>query len=107
MIEKALSSLKQGNVILLYDFDEREKETDFAILSSAVTPETIRMFRKEGGGLICTAISGAAAEAFFLPFASDALKFFGNIVEKEGDISYDRHNHSSFSLWINHRSTYT
>ncbi|HJK01149.1 MAG TPA: 3,4-dihydroxy-2-butanone-4-phosphate synthase [Methanocorpusculum sp.] len=65
------------------------------------------MFRKEGGGLICTAISGAAAEAFFLPFASDALKFFGNIVEKEGDISYDRHNHSSFSLWINHRSTYT
>ena len=107
MIEKALDALKQGKVILLYDFDNREKETDFAILSSAVTPETIRMFRKDGGGLICTAISGAAAQAFGLPFASDALRFAGDIVEKEGDVPYDRRNHSSFSLWVNHRNTYT
>ena len=107
MINDALTALKEGKVILLYDFDNREKETDFAILSSAVTPETIRMFRKDGGGLICTAISGAAAAAFGLPFASDALKFAGDIVEKEGDVPYDRMNHSSFSLWVNHRDTYT
>ncbi|HJK53675.1 MAG TPA: 3,4-dihydroxy-2-butanone-4-phosphate synthase, partial [Methanocorpusculum sp.] len=107
MIDEALDALKQGKVILLYDFDNREKETDFAILSSAVTPETIRMFRKDGGGLICTAISGAAAQAFGLPFASDALRFAGDIVEKEGDVPYDRRNHSSFSLWVNHRNTYT
>mgnify|MGYP004444334851 len=107
MIDEALSALKEGKVILLYDFDNREKETDFAILSSAVTPETIRMFRKDGGGLICTAISGAAAQAFGLPFASDALRFAGDIVEKEGDVPYDRRNHSSFSLWVNHRNTYT
>ncbi|MDU9376171.1 Riboflavin biosynthesis protein RibBA [Methanocorpusculaceae archaeon Sp1] len=107
MIEQALEALKQGKVILLYDFDNREKETDFAILSSAVTPETIRMFRKDGGGLICTAISGESAKAFGLPFASDALRFTGDIVEKEGDVPYDRRNHSSFSLWVNHRDTYT
>ena len=107
MIDEALDALKQGKVILLYDFDNRERETDFAILSSAVTPETIRMFRKDGGGLICTAISGAAAQAFGLPFASDALRFAGDIVEKEGDVPYDRRNHSSFSLWVNHRNTYT
>lgn len=107
MINDALQALKAGKVILLYDFDNREKETDFAILSSAVTPEIIRMFRKDGGGLICTAISGAAAAAFGLPFASDALRFTGDIVEKEGDVPYDRKNHSSFSLWVNHRDTYT
>lgn len=107
MINDALQALKAGKVILLYDFDNREKETDFAILSSAVTPEIIRMFRKDGGGLICTAISGAAAAAFGLPFASDALRFAGDIVEKEGDVPYDRKNHSSFSLWVNHRDTYT
>ncbi len=107
MIDQALTALKEGKVILLYDFDNREKETDFAVLSSAVTPETIRLFRKDGGGLICTAISGEAAKAFGLPFASDALRFAGDIVEKEGDVPYDRRNHSSFSLWVNHRDTYT
>jgi 3,4-dihydroxy 2-butanone 4-phosphate synthase len=27
--------------------------------------------------------------------------------EREGDIPYDRMNHSSFSIWVNHRSTFT
>lgn len=107
MINKAIEALKNGEVILLYDFDDREKETDFAVFSSAVTPEIIRLFRKDGGGLICTAISGEAAKAFGLPFASDALKFTGEIVEKEGDVPYDRRNRSSFSLWVNHRNTFT
>jgi 3,4-dihydroxy 2-butanone 4-phosphate synthase len=107
MIDEAVAALRQGKVILLYDFDDREKETDFAVLSSFVTPETIRMFRKDGGGLICTAISGPSAAAFGLPFASDALKFAGDIVEKEGDVPYDRRNRSSFSLWVNHRDTFT
>jgi 3,4-dihydroxy 2-butanone 4-phosphate synthase len=107
VIDDALNSLKRGRVILLYDFDNREKETDFVILSSAVTPETIRMFRKEGGGLICTVISGPAATAFGLPFASDALRFIGDIVERKGDVPYDRRNHLSFLLWVNHCDTCT
>jgi 3,4-dihydroxy 2-butanone 4-phosphate synthase len=102
-----LNSLKRGRVIFLYDFNNREKETDFVILFSAVLSETIRMFRKEGGGLICTATSGPAATAFDLPFASDALRFIGGIVEKKGDVPDDRRNHSSFSLWVNHHDTCT
>ncbi|HDR72317.1 MAG TPA: 3,4-dihydroxy-2-butanone-4-phosphate synthase, partial [Methanoculleus sp.] len=56
MIEKAVQALKRGDFILLYDFDEREGETDLAIRSDAVTPRHIMQMRKDAGGLICTAV---------------------------------------------------
>jgi 3,4-dihydroxy 2-butanone 4-phosphate synthase len=106
MIDKAVQALKRGEFILLYDFDEREGETDLAIRSDAVTPHHIMQMRKDAGGLICTAVHPEAAQRLGLPFASDLLHgtTFG---EKTGDIPYDRKNRSSFSLWVNHRNTYT
>ena len=55
VIDDALAALRDGKFILLYDFDDREGETDFAIRSDAVTPRHIVQMRKDGGGLICTA----------------------------------------------------
>ncbi len=106
MIDKAVQALKRGEFILLYDFDEREGETDLAIRSDAVTPRHIMQMRKDAGGLICTAVHPEAAQRLGLPFASDLLNgtSFG---EKTGDIPYDRKNRSSFSLWVNHRNTFT
>jgi 3,4-dihydroxy 2-butanone 4-phosphate synthase len=106
MIDDAVKALAAGEFILLYDFDDRERETDFAIRSDAVTPDHIRQMRKDGGGLICTAIHPLAAQRLGLPFASDVLRATV-IAEREGDIPYDRKNHSSFSLWVNHRDTFT
>lgn len=106
MIEKALAALRDGKFILLYDFDDREKETDFAIRSDAVTFQHILQMRKDGGGLICTAVHPVAAQRLGLPFASDALRAIA-VAERQGDIPYDRKNHSSFSLWVNHRNTFT
>ena len=106
MIRRALSDLQDGKFILLYDFDDREGETDFAIRSDAVTPRHILRMRKDGGGLICTAVHPVAARRLGLPFASDALRAMA-VAEREGDIPYDRKNHSSFSLWVNHRDTFT
>ena len=106
MIEEAIAALREGKFILLYDFDDREGETDFAIRADAVTPRHIRQMRKDGGGLICTAVDPEAAQRLGLPFASDLLRTCG-VAEKEGDIPYDRKNHSSFSLWVNHRNTFT
>ncbi len=107
MIEQAITALKEGRFILLYDFDDREGETDFAIRSDAVTPAHIRQMRKDGGGLICTAVHPEAAQRLGLPFASDVFRACTDVAEKEGDIPYDRMNHSSFSLWVNHRDTFT
>ncbi len=106
MIDEALAALRDGKFILLYDFDDREGETDFAIRSDVVTPRHIFQMRKDGGGLICTAVHPEAARRLGLPFASDALRAIA-VAEREGDIPYDRKNHSSFSLWVNHRDTFT
>ncbi len=106
MIDTAITALRDGKFILIYDFDNRERETDFAMRADAVTPRDIVTMRRDGGGLICTAIHPAAAARIGLPFAVDLLKPTG-AAEKEGDIPYDRKNHSSFSLWVNHRDTYT
>ena len=40
-MDEALAALRDGKFILLYDFDDREGETDFAIRSDAVTPKHI------------------------------------------------------------------
>lgn len=106
MIEDACAALKAGKFILLYDFDDRERETDLVICADAVTPHDVLTMRKDGGGLICTAVHPEAAKRLGLPFASDLLHDF-EAVEHLGDIPYDRKNHSSFSIWVNHRSTYT
>ncbi len=106
MIDDAITALRDGKFILLYDFDDREGETDFAIRSDAVTPRHIFQMRKDGGGLICTAVDPVAAERLGLPFASEALRGM-EVAERQGDIPYDRKNHSSFSLWVNHKNTFT
>ena len=106
MIDAAIKALAKGEFVLLYDFDNRERETDFAIRSDVVTPAHIRQMRKDGGGLICTAVHPEAAKRLGLPFAHDVLRAC-SLVEKDGEVPYDPKNHSSFSLWVNHRETYT
>ena len=106
MIEKAIEAMKKGEMILIYDFDSREGETDFAMRSDAITREDICRMRRDAGGLICTAVHPEAAEKIGLPFASEVLKNTG-FAEKNGAIPYDTANHSSFSIWVNHKDTFT
>ena len=106
MLEEALAAFRNGKFILLYDFDDREKETDFAIRSDVVSRQHIMWMRKDGGGLICTAVHPEAAGRLGLPFARDLLASWQG-VERLGEIPYDRKNPSSFSIWVNHRNTFT
>ncbi|NYT00652.1 MAG: 3,4-dihydroxy-2-butanone-4-phosphate synthase [Methanocellales archaeon] len=110
MISKAINSLKKGNMVLLYDSDRREGETDIVMPAHATTPKHVALMRRDAGGLICIAIHPIAAKRLKLPFMSDLLKHangfeLGDLIEKPGDISYDLS--SSFSLWVNHRKTFT
>jgi 3,4-dihydroxy 2-butanone 4-phosphate synthase len=106
MLDEAIRAFRDGKFILLYDFDDREKETDFAIRADAVTRHHIMWMRKDGGGLICTAVHPVAAQRLGLPFARDLLSAYQG-VERLGEIPYDRKNPSSFSIWVNHRNTFT
>lgn len=110
-IEKALEDIRNGKMILIYDFDDRERETDMTIASQFVTHETLRTMRKYGGGLVCTTTPYDIAKAVGLPFMSDV---FWDDSEKypllramaPNDIPYDN-TKSSFGVTINHRGTYT
>ena len=113
-VQQAVNSLQKNEMILLFDAEDREGETDFVIPATSVTPDHIYKMRKDGGGLICVAIHPTAAKKLGLPYFSDVLRhsdFNGNgeilrrLVEKDGDIPYD--SRSSFSVWVNHRDTFT
>jgi 3,4-dihydroxy 2-butanone 4-phosphate synthase len=112
-LENVKEALQNGKMILLYDADDREGETDMVIPALNVTPADIACMRCDGGGLICVAIHGDAADRLGLPFMSELLKSISmnghsslrSLVEKKGDIPYD--SRSSFSLWVNHRNTFT
>jgi len=109
---RGIEDVKRGKLVLIYDAEDREGETDFVIPAASVIPKKIAYYRNEAGGLICVAIHPVAAEKLGLPLMSDILRntndsyaFLKRIVEGRGDLSYDKR--SSFSLWVNHRDTFT
>jgi 3,4-dihydroxy 2-butanone 4-phosphate synthase len=115
MIDDAIKALKEGKVILLYDYDNREAETDLVVAAEFTTPRTVFQLRKDAGGLMCVALDPGVCVKLGIPYIVDVLKYAGksgngfssieSIYEKVGDIPYDAK--SSFSLWVNHRKTYT
>ena len=94
MIDAAIEALAKGEFILLYDFDNRERETDFAIRSDAVTPAHIRQMRKDGGGLICTAVHPDAAKR--LDSRLRTMSCAAAASSRGRRDPYDKKNHSSF-----------
>ncbi len=112
-ILKAIEAIRNGKMVLLFDDDDREGETDLVIPAQSVAPADVARMRHDGGGLICVAIHATAAQKLGLPFISDVLhsvsldghRSLRTLVEKKGDIPYD--SRSSFSLWVNHRGTFT
>lgn len=107
---KALQDLKDGRIVLIYDADGREEETDMVIASEHVTPSAIKVLRKDAGGLVCTTADIRIQKALGLPFMTEL--FLGMAehypVMKQlmpNDIPYDVK--SAFGITINHRRTFT
>ncbi|WP_319509161.1 3,4-dihydroxy-2-butanone-4-phosphate synthase [uncultured Methanolobus sp.] len=111
-IQRAITALQNDEMILLFDLEGREAETDFTIAAKAVTPADVRWMRKDAGGLMCVALDPDVSEQLGLPFIADIMRdatqrntSLEKIVEKGGDLKYD--SRSSFSIWVNHRDTRT
>ena len=99
---EAVAAFRAGDPVLIHDADDREGETDVVYPAGAVTPDAVAHLRNDAGGLVCLALSDAAAEAFDLPFVDDVVDH--PAVGHRG-LRYD--DRSSFSLTVNHRDTYT
>ncbi len=110
LIAKACEELRKGKMVLVYDADGREEETDMVIASEFVNQDIVRTYRKNAGGLICVTIPPETRHCIGIPYMVDVLQNSKGLYPildglKPNDIPYDAK--SSFSLTINHRKTFT
>jgi 3,4-dihydroxy 2-butanone 4-phosphate synthase/GTP cyclohydrolase II len=52
-IKEAIEAIRNGEIIIVVDDEDRENEGDFICAAEKVTPEIINFMSKEGRGLIC------------------------------------------------------
>ena len=52
-IEEAVDAIRDGQMIIVVDDEDRENEGDLTIAAEKVTPEAINFMAKHGRGLIC------------------------------------------------------
>jgi 3,4-dihydroxy 2-butanone 4-phosphate synthase/GTP cyclohydrolase II len=91
-IEEALESLRNGEIIIVTDDENRENEGDFICAAEFATTENVNFMAKYGRGLICMPMSRQLVEKLSLP----------PMVEKNTD------NHeTAFTVSIDHVDTTT
>ena len=56
-IEEAVAAIKNGEIIIVVDDEDRENEGDFICAAEKVTPEIVNFMAREGRGLICASIT--------------------------------------------------
>src|SRR5450432_4380324 len=61
-IEEAIADIRQGKMVVVCDDENRENEGDLTMAAQFVTPEAVNFMRKEGGGLICLAMTPERCE---------------------------------------------
>ena len=55
-IEEAIEAIKNGEVIIVVDDEDRENEGDFICAAECITPQIVNFMATHGRGLICTAL---------------------------------------------------
>jgi len=109
-VAEAITSLRDGEFVLLHDSSGRENEIDMVVAGEFVTPEHVARMRQHAGGLLCVAISNTLGEKLGLRYMHDILSnsnsFDSNSKEMiMGLAPYG--DHPTFSISINHYQTYT
>ena len=107
------SELRAGRPILVFDQKDREGETDIFFSAKYSSNSSIRFLRENGGGMIFLAADNSASTKLGLPFAHDIYETAANskktfkILNKmlNHSIPYDKK--SSFSVFLNHKDTFT
>ncbi len=74
-IEEAIEAVRNGEIIVVVDDEDRENEGDLLMAADKVTPEAINFMATYGRGLVCTPIAGERLEELAI----------GAMVEKNTD----------------------
>lgn len=70
-IEEALVDIKNGEMVILVDDEDRENEGDITTAAEKVTPQVINFMAKYGRGLICLSLTPERVEKLNLPMMTD------------------------------------
>jgi 3,4-dihydroxy 2-butanone 4-phosphate synthase/GTP cyclohydrolase II len=65
--EEIIADLRQGNMVIIMDDEDRENEGDLLLAADMVTPEAINFMAKYGRGLICLTLTKERCERLRLP----------------------------------------
>ena len=69
-IPEAIEAIRQGEIIIVVDDEDRENEGDFLIAARHATPEVVNFMATHGRGLICLALTRQRVEALGLELMS-------------------------------------
>ncbi len=109
-LTEAIAALKAGRFVLVHDDKGRENEIDMVVAAEHVKPHHIATMRKDAGGLVCLAIANDITTKLGLVYMHDMIASMGKVNPifsklTEGKAAYG--DKPSFSISVNHRSTYT
>jgi len=66
-INEAILAIRNGEIIIVVDDEDRENEGDFIAAAELTTPETVNFMAKYGRGLICVPLPESRCEVLDLP----------------------------------------
>ena len=109
-LAEAIAALKAGKFVLVHDDKGRENEIDMVVAAEHVSPYHISRMRNDAGGLVCLAIANEITTRLGLVYMHDMISGMGKVNPlfsklTEGKAAYG--DKPSFSISVNHRSTYT
>jgi 3,4-dihydroxy 2-butanone 4-phosphate synthase len=109
-LAEAIAALKAGRFVLVHDDKARENEIDMIVAAEHIKPYHIATMRKDAGGLVCLALANEITSKLGLVYMHDIIAEMGKVNPifsklTEGRTSYG--DKPSFSIAVNHRSTYT
>ncbi|MGO9830586.1 MAG: 3,4-dihydroxy-2-butanone-4-phosphate synthase, partial [Myxococcaceae bacterium] len=67
LVERALSDIRKGKMVVLTDDEERENEGDLVMAAAKVTPAAINFMATHGRGLICLSLTDDRLRQLELP----------------------------------------
>ena len=68
-IDEAVAAIRDGQMIIVCDDEDRENEGDLTVAAEKVTPATINFMAKYGRGQICLSLTGTRLDELEIPLA--------------------------------------
>ena len=66
-IDQAINAIREGQIIVVVDDEDRENEGDLTMAASKVTPEAVNFMAKYGRGLVCLAMTPERLDELDVP----------------------------------------